>query len=297
MHRTGCEMSQVLFRTVAFVKNQGQLLGHSLETLHPAADPLVPGRRGLTDVGLIAPIALMIKRQPGLLIGKQGQGELAQIAAFLFVVSSLGQLTTVVEGVDEREVVGGVVKQGFLTQGKELAEFSQQVLLNGLDVSRLDLIHMIPEALAGQFAGGSRTQTRNDTVLVPVTVQGAFTACLDGAIHSGQREVVSDGELGSSFWIDGGNVTIDDLDELELLGPVPEPSGSAEFFDPQLLQRSWTGSLATGEVIFQFLQEALFGTEVDLFDDTGFAVDPSGADPVGVGVTSAFFEDETGHNR
>ena len=70
-------MNQILLRTVAFVKNQGQLLRLSPETLDPAANPAVPGRRGLTDVGLIAPIALMIKGQSGLLDGKQRQGELA----------------------------------------------------------------------------------------------------------------------------------------------------------------------------------------------------------------------------
>jgi hypothetical protein len=48
---------------------------------------------------------------------------------------------------------------------------------------------------------------------------------------------------------------------------------------------------------FEFFQEALFGTEVDLFDDPRFAVDASGADPVGVRAASAFFKDKTGHNR
>ena len=41
---------------------------------------------------------------------------------------------------------------------------------------------------------------------------------------------------------------------------------------------------------FELIQEAFFGTEVDLFDDTGFTVDASGADPVGVQTASAFLK-------
>jgi hypothetical protein len=68
------------------------------------------------------------------LIGKQGHRELAQVAALLLVVSSLGQVATIVAGVDEGEVVGGVVKQCFLTQAEELTELIQHVLLDGIDV-------------------------------------------------------------------------------------------------------------------------------------------------------------------
>jgi len=92
-------------------------------------------------------------------------------------------------------------------------------------------------------------------------------------------------------------VTIDDLDQLEILGPMPEPGGGAEFLDAELFERSGAGSLAAGEVKFQFFEEAIFGTEVDLLDDAGFSVDASGANPVGVEAAFLLFVDEILHNR
>ena len=56
---------------------------------------------------------------------------------------------------------------------------------------------------------------------------------------------------------------------------MPEPGGGAEFLDAEAFEGSGTRSFAAGEVKFQFFEDTIFGSQVDLFDESGAAFDAS----------------------
>jgi len=59
-------------------------------------------------------------------------------------------------------------------------------LLDGGDVRRTDILHVVPEGLAGELIGGGGQQARQDGAVVPMGQLG-LASRVGGAVDGGQE--------------------------------------------------------------------------------------------------------------
>ena len=251
------QMRQVLLAAVALVEDQGQLFGAAAQPSDPGLDHGLPGGLELADVGPVSGVALVVEGKAGALVLEQGQGELAKIRPFLFVPAPLGQFAALVEGVDEGEVIGGVVQDGVFAQRKQLAEARHQVLLNRFQVLGLDLVHVVPEPLTRQLPLLGRTQSRQDAVLVPVLVKGALAAGIDHPVDGRQHQILTHTELGTTLGLHRWHMGVDQARQSQAVRPVPQPGGGSELAVLKTAQRRRAGRRTPCVGPFDLLQDPI----------------------------------------
>ncbi len=90
---------------------------------------------------------------------------------------------------------------------------------------------------------------------------------------------------------------VDQRDEIQLLGQGIEEGGGPKLSAPHGLECRALGlGGGRGALRTKLLHDPLLGTQVNLLDDTGVAIDPGGADPVEIGFTFFPLGDQARHN-
>jgi hypothetical protein len=241
----------------------------------------------------IARVAAVIERQAPFLSHDQGQGELAQSIALVLIAASLGKAGPAVERLEASIVVGGIVNQKVLSEGKARADLGQQLPLDGGKVLRLEDVHVIPEALAAQLRGGGGHDTGEHGALGPFG-KGPLTFGPGGAVESRETQVVPHRQRRTPPWRGWWDVGVDQLDESQLLGQRIKQGRRAKLpglDGAECGPRLW--GRGGGERGPDLLQHPLLRAQIELLDDARVAIDPRGAHP-GEGRPAFFlFGDET----
>ena len=215
---------------------------------------------------------------------QHAQADLAQVAPVLLVVAAGGQLGRGA-GVDEGEEIGAVIDQGAQGQAQLLDEPLGERLLDGADVRLADLVHVVPEGLAGELVGGGGQQARQDGVVVPMGQLG-LAGGVGGAVDGGQQQVLADREALVAL----GDLGIDEFDQADLAGLVKEGGDIAEAGQAGSLGPE--GLLGLGDGLDDMVQ----GAEIDGFDDFRFAVHALALAGVVIGASLEDFGGQRGHD-
>src|SRR5271157_306054 len=147
---------------------------------------------------------------------------------------------------------------------------------------------MIPEGLAGELTGGGGEQARERGLAVPVRKQ-EFTGGVDGAIEGGEEKILTDRESLVPF----GKVTIQEMDEADLLGQVVKGNNITEGGNGH--------GMGLRDLSLLFFEngsdEVLGGAKVDSADDLGLAVDALAFADIVVGLAVNDLGRQAGHAR
>jgi len=123
---------------------------------------------------------------------QQAQTDLTQVAALLFVMTSLRQFGGI-PGVDVGEEIGAVVDQGVEIELKTLDEALGHLFFEFEDVLGADQIHVIPEVLGGKRSRIGRQEAGQDGLPIPVG-ELQFAGGADCAVDGGEQKILSWGE-------------------------------------------------------------------------------------------------------
>ena len=113
-----------------------------------------------------------------------------------------------------------------------------QVAFDPLDGLGGDAGHVVPEALAGQLLGADIQEASQDGALEPAGHLG-LAAGSDTPVHRGEKQIGADGGSGAGL----GDVAVDVVDQLQLLGEVIQSHDGAEVGNDGLARLSrWLGA-------------------------------------------------------
>ena len=233
-------------------------------------------------VGPVAGVGFVKQGDMIIAADQQPQTDLSQIDAASLVLAAPGEPGRGTS-VDVGEEVGGVVDQGGGVDAPIAHQHLRDFLLDGLDGFERKFSHVVEKALAAQLRGIGGEQSIENGPRVPVG-QLRLGCGSQAAVENGQQGVLPYGESLVSF----GDVAVDDLGELELLGHRIKGSGSSK------LEREALGGHRGGGLLEQFA-DVLSLAEVELFDVAGAAVHPSGLDQVIVAVAADGLGDDGRH--
>src|SRR5438034_1130556 len=163
-------------------------------------------------VGPVAGVGFVKQGDMIIAADQQPQTDLSQIDAASLVLAAPGEPGRGTS-VDVGEEVGGVVDQGGGVDAPIAHQHLRDFLLDGLDGFERKFSHVVEKALAAQLRGIGGEQSIENRPRVPVG-QLRLGCGSQAAVENGQQGVLPYGESLGSF----GDVAVDDLGELELLG-------------------------------------------------------------------------------
>lgn len=211
------------------------------------------------------------------------QADLAQVAAVLLVVAPARQAGRGAR-IDKGEEVSAVIDQRAQVQAQLLDQALGELLLDGLDIGLGNPFHVVPEGLAGELVGGGWQEAGQDGAVIPAG-QFSLAGGAGSAVDGGQHQVLADREA----LVGLGQLGVDELDQAQLLGLVPEGGDVAEAGGAGAL---WGDRFLGGG---DGLEDMFEGAEVGRFDDFGFAVDALALAGVVVGAAVDGLGGEGGH--
>ncbi len=214
---------------------------------------------------------------------QKAQADLAQVAAFLFVMAAGGQGRWV-GGVDVAEEVSAIIDQGAQVDLQVLNEAFGELSLDGENVLFFDSVHVVPKGLTGKLSGGGGQQAGQDALVVP-TGQLGLAGRGGRPVECGKDEILADGQALVAF----GELGVDQFRQAELVSLVIESGHVAEVEDFRLLRG--LGNLGA----LDGLEDAVERTEVSGFDDFGFAVDALAVADIVIGAAFDEFARERRH--
>ena len=153
------------------------------------------------------------------------------------------RVRALVETVDEGEEIGGVKEDPADVDLEAGDQVVGQVALDPLDGLGGNAGHVVPEALAGQLLGADIQEASQRGALEPAG-HPDLAAGSDTPVHGGEEQVGADGGPGAGL----GDVAVDVVDQLQLLGEVIQGHDGAEVGDDGLAGLSqWLGAGAGRE--------------------------------------------------
>ena len=198
-------------------------------------------------------------------------------------MAALGQLATLVEGVDVGEEVGGVEEQAAEVQVEGARHAADEVAFDGGDGGGPDALEVFPEALGGELRGGQGEQAGEGGIAVPVG-EGGLGAGRQAAVEDGGEQAAAEGGAGAAL----GGMAVDQLGQAEAAGEGEQGGGGAELADAGVEGLGGLGGLEAGE-------DGVGAAEVGLGDDFGSVLDAlAGADVV-AGVAADGLFDKARH--
>jgi hypothetical protein len=270
----------VRFRVVALVEDQRDVLLQARQQLPMAA---CQGGQDLGEGDAVRLIARMdLPEQGDVEVGRnhQGQTDDAQVGAVAFGVTALGQTSRRLR-IDVGVEVGGIIEERLQVEAVVFDQAAAEGFFDALQDSGIEVIEVVPEALAGQVLDGDGEQAWQDGALIPVR-QACLGTGTQGAAESGKQQVVGYGVTLSPF----GGVLLEQGMEVEILGDFPERRDGAKVTDQ--------GSI--GLVHLLKAKEQVVGlAEVGEDDRARLAVDASGFDDLPVGMAMNGLGSQTRH--
>src|SRR5262245_6262854 len=183
--------------------------------------------------------------------------------------------------VDEGVEVGRIEEEGLQVEAIAINQAAAEILFEAVEGLGIEVVEVVPEALAGEVAGWHGQQAREDGPSIP-TGQAGFGEGAQGAIEGGEQDVVGDGMALETF----AGMVLDQAGEVQVLCDLPECRDGGGVTDGGL---EWLGAL------LEACQQIIGLAQVGQDDGARLAVDPAGFDELPVGMTADGLFLEAGH--